>query len=188
MLSSEPDTIHLPPVTEKLAKMQYFSLRCPEYILRHYQHWRAKLSKSSSNSVISHNLLCPCYSPKVWVCCRGLPPRCTCRWSRIWRTTPAGCHRRWVSSNTVLMPCPRCDWKINNLVLLMKMSCQKKLTTIRRNLMRQLTNRRDWNEPPKLDLNAQEVFWDIFLFWHPKFEPIRQTVNKTEKMASGQDF
>jgi len=24
-----PETIHLPPVTEKLEKMQYFSLTCP---------------------------------------------------------------------------------------------------------------------------------------------------------------
>ena len=29
MLSSEPDTIHLPPVTLKLANMQYFSFLCP---------------------------------------------------------------------------------------------------------------------------------------------------------------
>lgn len=28
-LSSEPLTIHLPPVTEKLAKIQYFSFLCP---------------------------------------------------------------------------------------------------------------------------------------------------------------
>ena len=29
MLSSDPETIHLPPVTEKLAKIQYFSFLCP---------------------------------------------------------------------------------------------------------------------------------------------------------------
>jgi len=34
-LSSDPDTIHLPPVTENEAKMQYFSFLCPRYVLRH---------------------------------------------------------------------------------------------------------------------------------------------------------
>lgn len=33
--SSLPDTIHLPPVTLKLANMQYFSFLWPAYVLRH---------------------------------------------------------------------------------------------------------------------------------------------------------
>ena len=38
-LSSLPDTIHFPPVTEKLAKTQYFSFMCPVYVFRHLP-WR----------------------------------------------------------------------------------------------------------------------------------------------------
>ena len=44
ILSSDPETIHFPPVTEKLAKIQYFSFLCPVYVLRHFP-WK-KMVKS----------------------------------------------------------------------------------------------------------------------------------------------
>ena len=36
LLSSEPETIHFPPVTEKFAKTQYFWFEWPWYVLRHF--------------------------------------------------------------------------------------------------------------------------------------------------------
>lgn len=49
ILSSEPLTIHLPPVTEKLANIQYFSFLCPEYVLRHFPFEQSHNFKVLSN-------------------------------------------------------------------------------------------------------------------------------------------
>ncbi len=42
MLSSLPDTIHLPPVTLKQAAMQYFEFWWPTYVLRQRDVWKSQ--------------------------------------------------------------------------------------------------------------------------------------------------
>lgn len=100
MLSSEPDTIHcrrrlysvtcaqnnltaakpaltFPPVTEKLANMQYFSFLWPVYVFKHWRiqkrndsmKWFRRLSNPTLFSKITH-LPSLCCSPTTSACCK----------------------------------------------------------------------------------------------------------------------
>ena len=50
LLSSEPETIHLPPVTLKLAKIQYLAFEWPVYVFRHLPLLNKRLSKDTEST------------------------------------------------------------------------------------------------------------------------------------------